>query len=256
MVRTGPGLFDITDIRAYRERFYRPDLVRLSLLGRPLPENLPTLESIKSAPDVSVMSVPAQINSDALSLQINSPTAAVASARCAYSSTVVPFRKLTAAAADASLPRAAERVAKHHIHLVPGSNEIKVIAYNADGSMHSNPATASVIANFTAKHKPQLHALVVGINQFRNPAFQLRYSVADATAIAQMLQKRASPLFGKVAMELLTIPEATTKEALLAALARYRGIAASDVFVFYVASHGTVEKEDLVSREYFLIPRM
>ena len=30
LVRTGPGLFDVTDIGAYRETFYRPDLVRLS----------------------------------------------------------------------------------------------------------------------------------------------------------------------------------------------------------------------------------
>lgn len=42
--------------------------------------------------------------------------------------------------------------------------------------------------------------------------------------------------------------------ARLAALASYRGIAADDVFLFYVASHGTVEHEDLASREYFLIP--
>lgn len=111
-----------------------------------------------------------------------------------------------------------------------------------------------MIANYVPRHKSHLYALVVGINQFRNPAFQLRYSVADATAVAQMLQKRAAPLFDKVVVELLTTPETTTKEALLAALARYRGIAASDVFVFYVASHGTVEDEDLVSREYFLIP--
>jgi uncharacterized caspase-like protein len=41
---------------------------------------------------------------------------------------------------------------------------------------------------------------------------------------------------------------------LLAALARYRAIAADDVFVFYVASHGTVADQDLANREYFLIP--
>jgi uncharacterized caspase-like protein len=69
-----------------------------------------------------------------------------------------------------------------------------------------------------------------------------------------MLQKKAAPLFDKVQIEQLTTQAATTKSALQAAFTRYRSIDPGDVFVFYVASHGTVEGEDLASREYFLIP--
>ncbi len=205
LVRTGPGLFDVTDIGAYREKFYRPDLVRLSILGRALPHDLTTLADVKSAPDVVVVGVPAQIDSDALTLQIRLTDrgGGIGEVRVFINGTAVSETASRALHVEASTGSVSRGIP---LHLVPGSNEIRVIVYNADSSMHSNPAEANVIANYTPRHKSQLYALVVGINQFRNPDFQLRYSVADATAVAQMLQ-RAAPLFDKVVVELLTTPE-------------------------------------------------
>ena len=112
---------------------------------------------------------------------------------------------------------------------------------------------ATVAAHYTSTARPQLYALVVGIQDFDNASLNLRFSVADATAIAQMLQNKAKPLYDKVNIEQLTTPKATTKTALLGALNRYRKISPLDSFVFYVASHGTVDG-DLATREYFLIP--
>lgn len=252
LVRTGAGPFDVTDISAYRETFYRPDLVRLSLQGRVLPAGLITLASVKPAPDVSIVNAPAQVERDALSLQLRLADrgGGIGAVRVFINGSAVTEsdpRGLKVVAATEGMSRIVP------LRLVSGRNEISIIAYNADGSTHSNPASVSVMATFVPQHKAQLYALVVGINQFRNPAFELKYSVADATAVAQMLRKRATPLFDKVNVELLTTVEATTREALLAAFGRYRTIGADDVFVFYAASHGTVANEDLASREYFLI---
>jgi len=141
-----------------------------------------------------------------------------------------------------------------HLRLVPGTNELQVIAFNTDGSVHSNPAHATILARYAPTHKPQLYALVVGIQDFENASLDLRYSVADATAVAQLLQKRAAPLFDKVNVEQLTTQKATSRSALESAFAHYRSIDPADVFVFYVASHGTVYGPDLADREYFLIP--
>jgi uncharacterized caspase-like protein len=141
-----------------------------------------------------------------------------------------------------------------HLHLVPDSNDIQVIAFNSDNSVHSNPAHATVVAHYNRPGKPQLYALVVGIQEFEKTTLNLKYSVADATAIAQLLQKKSAPLFEKVNVEQLTTQKATTKSALESAFARYRSISPDDVFVFYVASHGTVTGADLATRQYFLIP--
>jgi len=244
---------EVSGIGAYRERFYRPDIVRLALDDQKLPDTLPTLASVKPAPDVALLDVPAEIDADSLDLRVRiiDRGGGVGEVRTLVNGTAVSDIqgrgiKVVEAASD---PSHTVRV-----RLVPGVNDIQVIAFNADGSMHSNPALASVLARYSLTGKPQLYALVVGIQEFANSKFNLRYSVADAKAIAQVLQQKAAPLFDKVNVETLTTQEMTTKEALIAAFSRYRTINPSDVFLFYVASHGVVDSADLASREYFLIP--
>jgi len=252
LVRSGPGLNDVSPISVYREKFFRPDLVRRSLLDEPLPEGLGPLAAVKSAPEVSLSSAPARVDSAALSLalSVTDRGGGIGELRVFVNGSAV-------AASDARglrvVPSGGALTRNISVRLVPGRNDIAIIAYNTEGSVHSNPVTASVFSTYAPPEKPTLRALIVGIDQFRNPALQLRYPVADATAIAHLLQERAAPLFAKVEVQLLTAPEATTREALLTALSRYADMAAQDVFVFYVASHGTVENEDLTSREYFLI---
>jgi WD40 repeat protein len=243
---------EVSGISAYREKFYRPDIVRHALSGEPLPATLPTLAAVKPAPDVAFIDAPAAVDAEALDVHVSIAD------RGGGIGEVRTF--VNGSAVSASAGRALEVVAAAgvpsrtlHLRLVPGSNDIQVIAFNADGSVHSNPAKATVVAHYTTTHKPQLYALIVGIQDFDNTSLDLRYSVADATAIAQLLQKKAAPLFDKVNVEQLTTQKATTRSALEGAFAHYRSIDPADVFVFYVASHGTVYGPDLADREYFLI---
>lgn len=243
----------VSGIGAYRERFYRPDLVRLALDDQKFPDTLPTLAAVKPAPDVALLDVPAEVDAESLDLhiRITDRGGGIGDVRTLVNGTAVSDiqgrgLKRVEAAGDPSHTI--------HVRLVPGGNDIQVIAFNADGSVHSNPALASVLARYAPTGKPQLYALVVGIQDFANSSLDLRYSVADANAIAQMLEQKAAPLYDKVNIETLTTRTTTTKEALTAAFARYRTISPSDVFLFYVASHGALESENLASREYFLIP--
>jgi WD40 repeat protein len=243
----------VSGISAYREKFYRPDLVRLALTGEKLPAALPTLALVKPAPEVSLIEVPAQIESETLDLHVKIADrgGGVGEIRTFVNGSAVADgtgRSIEVVQVKGVPSRTI------HLRLVPGSNDVSVIAFNADGSVHSNPAQARVTAHFSPSGKPQLYALVVGIQDFENSKLTLRYSVADASAIAQLLQRKASPLFDKVNVETLTTQKNTTKAALQSAFAHYRSISPSDVFLFYVASHGTVAGSDLASREYFLIP--
>jgi WD40 repeat protein len=253
LVRTGTRLFEITDIAAFREKFYRPDLVRQSLGAQGLPANLATISTVRPAPEVSLVNVPGTIDSASLHLQIalTDRGGGIGKVRVDINGTAVSQsdnRGLEITAAHGTVSKLLE------LQLVPGVNRVSVVAYNGDGSMLSEPATASVLATYQPTRRLQLDALVVGIERFRNSALDLRYSVSDATAVAHMLQKKAAPLFGQVNVELRVSPESTTREALLSAIAAYRGIAPEDVFLFYVASHGTVDESDAARREYYLIP--
>ncbi len=245
---------EVSGIDAYRERFYRPDLVRMALAGQPLPDVLPKLQSVKPPPDVSLIDVPSEVASEVLDLhvRITDRGGGIGEVRTYVNGTAVPGhddRDLGVAAVAASPPGRTIRV-----QLVSGSNDVQVIAFNADGSVHSNPAEATVIARYSTSGRPQLYALVVGINEFGNSTFDLKYAVEDATAVAAMLQRKAGPLFDRVHIEQLTTPKETSKAALQSAFARYQTIAPNDVFLFYAATHGTVRGENLASLQYFLIP--
>jgi WD40 repeat protein len=243
----------VTGISAYRERFYRPDLLRLSLDRQKLPVDVITIDKVKAAPDVKLVDMPAEVNSGSVSLKIRLTDrgGGVGDVRVSVNGPAVmqrPGRDLGIATVAGVQYRMVP------LQLVPGRNDIQVVAFNADGSLHSDPVSTFVTANYTPPGKPQLYALVVGIQEFANPKWQLQYPVADANAVAEVLQKRANGLFGNVEIKELTRPEDTTKASLTAAFNNFSKIVGpNDVFVFFVASHGTVEGE-LQSRQYYLIP--
>ena len=243
----------VTGIGAYRERFYRPDLLRLSLDRQKLPVEVITIDKVKAAPEVTLVDMPAEVNTGSLSLKIRLTDrgGGIGDVRVSVNGPAVmqrPGRDL----GIATLAGIQYRMVP--LQLVSGRNDIQVVAFNADGSVHSDPVSTSLTANYTPPGKPQLYALVVGIEEFANPKWNLQYPVADATAVADVLQKRATGLFGKVEIKQLTSPQDTSKAALTAAFnSLSRTVGPNDVFVFFVASHGTVAGE-LQSRQYYLIP--
>lgn len=253
LVRHGPGLFDVSDIGAYRERFHRPDRVLAALALQPLPAQLADIATVPPAPGVRLVDTPARIGGDELMLQVRLTDAGggVGELRVFVNGTVVAQaqgRDLGVAANAA--PGELRRIP---LKLAPGEHELQVVAFNAEGSMSSPPAVARVSADYTAVRKPRLHALVVGIEQFDNPRLQLRYAAADARAMAALLAQRAAPLFEQVNVELRVAPAETGREPLLAALARYRNLDPGDAFVLFVASHGVMVDAEADRREFVLL---
>jgi uncharacterized caspase-like protein len=145
-----------------------------------------------------------------------------------------------------------EKILSFTIPLIEGQNEIKAVAFNKENSMESNPALVSIVSNAVLQ-KPNLYALVVGINTYKNQSIALTYAVPDAIAFGKTLQQSASPLFEKTDIQVLTTPDVTTKEAITNALeALRRKIKPNDLFVFYNASHGIVDVVD-GEEQYFLL---
>ena len=244
----------VSDIGAYRETFYRPDLLRRALGRQKLPDTLDTIDRVKPAPAVSLVNVPVQTDAESLNLMVrlNDRGGGLGDVRVFVNGTAVdqvPARDLAIAQVSGYQTRVLP------VRLVAGRNDIEVYAFNSDRSVHSDPVHAVVMARYLPQNKPKLYALVVGIEKYANPRFNLQYSVADAKAVGEELRKKGSPLFQSVSVEELTTPEETTRAALIDALSRYRSLVGpNDVFVFYVASHGVVGGENLQARQYYLIP--
>ena len=86
--------------------------------------------------------------------------------------------------------------------------------------------------------------MIVGIQEFG----KLDYPVADATLFADTLKRNATALFQAVEIMLLTTPAETSRETVSRPYRACRTVGPGRLFVFYVASHGTVNDGD-----YYLI---
>ncbi|MDY0383553.1 caspase family protein [Trichlorobacter sp.] len=244
-VRVGPNVYGIEN---YREAFFRPDLVKLALSGGSL-QGYRTLAEIKQPPRVSIVQTPVTSATESfkLTLKLEEQGGGIGDVRLFLNGSAVLLdssRSLKAVQKEGG----AAVYRSYTLKLSPGSNSIRAVAFNADNSMQSNEAVHQVQASFAALRKPTLHALVIGIQEFRNPKLQLKYAVADANLFADTLRSGALGLFEQVKITLLTTREATSRDALVSALQRYQTINPDDLFILYIASHGTVDEG-----EYFLI---
>ena len=230
-----------------RESFYRPDLVNLALSGGSLKE-LKKVADVKPPPVVAIVDTPKNIDrSDAvITLKITDVGGGIGDIRLYLNGSAVMLDSTRGVKIVSSNQNEIQKT--YQLKLSSGLNSIRAIAFNADNTMQSTDAVQEITASFKAIGKPSLYALVIGINDYKNPKLQLNYAVADATLFANTLQKGASPLFEKVEVKQLSSKEETTRENILKELKAMQTLNPDDLFVLYVASHGTVD-----DGEYFLI---
>ena len=244
-VRIGSNVYGIEN---YREAFFRPDLVKMALAGGSL-QGYRTLADIKQPPRVSIVQTPATANSQEvkLTLRLEEQGGGIGDVRLFLNGSAILLdsaRSLKAVQKDNS----GTSYRSYTLKLALGSNSIRAVAFNADNSMQSNEAVHQVQASFAVLRKPTLHALVIGINEYKNPKLTLKYAVADATLFAETLRKSASGLFSQVTVTSLVTRDRTTSTSIVNELERLRSLHPDDLFVLYVASHGVVD-----DGEYYLI---
>ncbi len=234
-------------ISQLRESFFRPDLVRVALSGGSLGE-LRKMADVKPPPVVAIVDTPKNIdkNETPVTLKITDAGGGIGDVRLYLNSSAVILDSARGVKVVASNQN--EIFKTYKLKLSPGVNSIRAIAFNADNTMQSTDAIYEITAAFKTIGKPSLYALIIGINEYKNPKLQLNYAVADATLFADTLKKGASSLFDKVEVKRLSSKEETTRENILKELKAMQTLNPDDLFVLYVASHGTVD-----DGEYFLI---
>jgi hypothetical protein len=230
-----------------RESFYRPDLVRLALSGGSL-KDLKKVADVKPPPLVAIVETPRNVgrNEATVTLQITDAGGGVGDIRLYLNGSAVMLDSARGVGVVSKTPGEIRK--SYALKLVSGVNIVKAVAFNADNTMQSSEAVYEIAAAFKAESKPSLSALVIGINAYKNPKLQLNFAAADAQLFAQTLRESAAPLFEKTAIKMLSTQEETTRENILRELQAMKSLNPDDLFVFYVASHGTVDEG-----EYFLI---
>jgi WD40 repeat protein len=252
-VRIGNRVYGVDQFYA---KFYRPELVQLALAGKELPkgESIGDVLAKKNAPTVRIVSPQSGVTFDKdsviVSLQVTDNGGGIGNVNIYLNGSQVAND--TRGVLVKGKESTTEKSLSFTVSLMDGDNEIKAVAMNAEGSMESNPAVITVISKAVLA-KPNLYALIVGINEYKNKSISLLYAVPDALTFAETLRKTAEPLFGKTDIKTLTTPEETSKDAINRAFAGLRSkVKPNDLFVFYDASHGVVDVVDN-EEQYFLL---
>ena len=142
------------------------------------------------------------------------------------------------------------------VNLVEGVNRFKAIAFNTERT-ESRPSEINVLykpekndIEIKSMTETQLHIIVVGINIYKNPKYNLNYAMDDAEAFKGAIESGAKGIFSAVSTHFIKDAEAT-KAGIVAALEKVKDQAnAQDVFIFYFAGHGVVNDK----QAFYLVP--
>ena len=157
---------------------------------------------------------------------------------------------------------------EYALPLVAGENRLTAYAFNRD-NVKSADETQTVIGAESLQRRGALYILAVGINQYANADYNLKYAVADATTFSDELSRRQTRIGRFARVEVVTLfDEAATKANLVAALERLSGGASpalppgapasleklkqaqpEDIVVVYFAGHGAAHQS-----RFYLIP--
>lgn len=153
------------------------------------------------------------------------------------------------------------------IQVVAGENRISAYAFNQD-NIKSLDTTVIVNGAHSLNRQSAIHLLVIGVEKYQNPEFNLKYSVDDTAEMSAQLRAQQERLgrYKPIVTISLTNAEATKRNILLA-LSRLAGATAplpadapiilsriaaaqpEDAVVVYFSGHGTAQLD-----RFYLIP--
>ena len=138
------------------------------------------------------------------------------------------------------------------VPLANGMNEINVLAINEQRT-ESEPTTVLVEYDGVSA-ETDLYILSIGINAYKNPAYNLNYAVNDSKAFVKTIENGADSLFNSVKTYSLHNSKAT-KANVMAIIAEIKAeIGHEDVFLFYYAGHGVMSNEEApTASEFFIV---
>ncbi|MFO1433522.1 MAG: caspase family protein [Candidatus Competibacteraceae bacterium] len=128
-------------------------------------------------------------------------------------------------------------------------SRVEVSVFDASGKIESR-AAAVVVQVDTPQVRSSLYVLSIGVDNYKNKEFNLKYATADARDVAEELRQRGQGLFQAVYVEPPMLNDAVTVENITRAFERLaERVNADDVFVLFLAGHGLG-----VEGEYYFFP--
>lgn len=146
----------------------------------------------------------------------------------------------------AGAPRQHEE--EFNVRLVPGTNHISLWAMNSEGATSRREEFTVSYLPSQPEPEPVLWVVAMGVSDYDNPAYRLRYAAKDARDFVNMLRTSCNS-FSQVATMCITDKELTA--GILPEIKNFLGKAGrNDAAVIFYAGHGVIDSE----LDYYLAP--
>ncbi len=248
--------------------FYRPDLVARRLEGGYEKEILAELRRIGDVRQVLASGLPpvvelftpqkklltskelySDLRNFTLKLRVTDKGGGIG--RVVYRVDGVTFEKPADARPIPDLPPGRRSgIIRRTLTATNGDHDVTVTVYDRNNKIPSQPLKLKVHVEDPRHRPPSLYVLAVGISSYRDYDLKLRYAATDANAMAEELGRRGRGLFEAIEVERLLDREATTDGIKRAFKDLARKVKENDVFVLYLAGHGTVMDDG----KYYFVP--
>jgi WD40 repeat protein len=139
---------------------------------------------------------------------------------------------------------------KATIPIVAGENRFTAYAFNRD-NIKSSDATLTIMGSDSLKRRGVAYLLAVGVNEYANSQYNLRYAVADAREFSQQFKQAQAKLdnYEHIELTLLNNQDATKANILKSLTDLSARLKPEDAVVMFFAGHGTAQKN-----RFYLIP--
>ena len=105
-----------------------------------------------------------------------------------------------------------------------------------------------------SQENPKLYLLTIGINNYKNPKYNLNYAHDDADGISKTLTSRSTKLFSEVVEYKIRNDQAVKTNILMALEDIKNKSQEQDLLFVYYAGHGVMSGSTDENRDFYLIP--
>ncbi len=141
----------------------------------------------------------------------------------------------------------AEEIKTYDVMLLNGENRFRAVGFS-DDRIEGKSDEITVSYHEPEPPKPALHVVVIGINQYKNPRWNLDFSLMDAKGVLSYFTESYINLFAKLKIYEL-LDQNATGDAIDGVLKSLQDIPPQDTAVIFFAGHG-----DTVKDEWYFIP--
>lgn len=135
------------------------------------------------------------------------------------------------------------------VPVVEGENRLAAYAFSSS-NIKSLDATLLIQGAENLRSPASAHILAIGINQYSNPDFNLKFAVPDARDFSEQLKQSLAKAGTYPESDVVLLLDGdATREKILASIKAFQKVKPEDAIFIYYAGHGTAE-----GSRFYLVP--